>query len=897
MKDKIKIILGLIFFCGILSWGFGVSADTIFTDDFNDYNFGYLNGQGGWLATPNYMVSDVPVKEGAKAVFGFSFAVPVQAIKSGALLNDGKITVYVRRFDANQQGVFSFILREGTDAKIEVRGNVAYAARFQYIDGLAGSYVNFGPFFNVEQWYAVQIEWRSSDHSARYNIDGGTWTDWFPSIAPWVAGLDTVELETTNAMAWDAIQEAPIDSSKTPVLIVPGLIGTDLKDGDNVLWMDPQRLLSSISDNFIDPLQFKVDLTPLNSGLTVGEVISSKTFDIGFGEVVVLNYMASLVDELKSQGYIENETLFTFPYDWRYGVTGEYADGKTNTDLLEEKIAAILQQTGASKVDIIAHSMGGLITKKYVVDNLASHNIGKAVFVGVPNTGAPKSVKTLLEGDNLGSLFVSQGEIKKISQNMPAIYDLLPSQQYYNTKGSYVRVIDQGFINATVKDLTYSETKTFLTDDNNLNTTAVTNADNLHTTTFDNFDMRTAGIDLYAIDGCKAGTLGKITQVRSKSILGQLQITYQKPKMVPGDGTVPLESATNLPIDQNKKYYALTNKNSLITGEDKIGVHGHLLSNDGTRQQIVNLIAGSNLAINDKIITQDITECKLNGKAISVFSPVDIYVTDQDGNDMGLASDGSIFNEIPNADFQMWGEPFDSAQGKHKFLYLPTDSGQTYNILLDGTGEGTYTIKNEDIENNEVVKTQVFSNLPVTEALTGTINFGTNGAKDFLIIKQNANSPPETILPSPPEIVIQFDPVAKDLKFLSSEPTVTVVDQDDIVTLTDQVGNVTELKLKSKNRKKSMRAEIKSLTYNGVLADITKNTMAYTWNYDKQGNLKKLTQHIKSKKEYNISAEFDAKTNTTNITGKDATGKIKKTVNGLQIISVLTNQGDFSWGY
>jgi len=895
MKVKNKILLGMFFFCGILTWGFTASADTIFTDDFNSYNGGNLTGQGGWSAHPAYLVTDDLVKEGEKAVFGLSFGLPASAIKSGLLLNDGQITVYVRRADANQPGVFSFILREGANAKIEVRGNYGAQGKFQYVDSATGSYVDFGEPFSFETWYAVQIQWRSQDHAARYNINGGTWTDWAPGIAPWAAGLDTVELETTNSIRWDAIQEAPIDA-KTPVLIVPGLIGTDLKDGSNLLWMDPQRLFNSVSDSFIDPLQFKTDLTPLSLDLTTDKIISSKVFDIGFGQVVVFDYVASLISEFKSQGYLENENLFTFPYDWRYGVTGEYANGlpageagKTNVDLLEGKIAAILQQTGADKVDVIAHSMGGLIVKKYVMDNSASHNIGKAVFVGVPNTGAPKSVKTLLEGDNLGSFFVSQQEIKKISQNMPAIYDLLPSQQYYNTKGSYVKVIDQGFtgLNTTTKNLTYEETKTFLTDDNNLNTTAVANADNLHTAAFDGFDLRTAGIDVYAIDGCKAGTLGQITQVKSKSILGQTQITYQKPKMVPGDGTVPLESATNLPVDSAKKYYSL------------MGEHGKMMSQDGTRQQIVNILAASTLTVDSSLISQDIGECKLNGKAISVFSPVDIFVTDQDGKKLGLAEDGSIFNEIPNADFQIWGSSSsaEASADKHKFLYLPTDSGQTYNITLDGTGTGTYTIKTDDIQNNEEVKTQVFSNLPVTADLTGTVHFGENGQNDFLIIQQNAASQSETILPSPPEVVIEFDLVSKDLKFSSLEPSVTVTDNGDLITLTDQAGNVTELKLKNKNRKKSMRAEIQSMAYNGFWADITKNIMAYSWSYDKQGNLKKLTQHIKSKKEYNITAEFDAKTNATKITGKDATGKIKKTVDGSQIISVLTNKGDFDWGY
>lgn len=859
---KNKILLGVLLSFGILAWGFGVSAETIFTDNFNSYNNAAVAGQGGWLGPGGTVVTEGLTREGAKSLIGFSFATPTGVAKSGALVNDGKITVYVRRFDANQPGAFSFLLMEGNVLKIEVRGNAGNSGRFQYVNGATASYVNFGPTFNDSNWYAVQIQWRSSDHSARYNIDGGTWTDWAPSIAPWSSGLDTVQLESTNAMLWDTIQENLIDS-KTPVLIVPGLLGTELKRNGELLWVDGPRLLSNIGDGFMDPLSFSSNLQPSDSQvLSDGVLTSESAFD----------YMDSLIVELEDQGYTKNENLFTFPYDWRYGVTGKYADGKTNTDLLAEKIQEILAQTGSGEIDVIAHSMGGLILKKYVADNVADNHIGKAVFVGVPNTGAPKSVKTLLEGDNLGMFFVSQKEIKKISQNMPAMYDLLPSQQYYDAKGSYVKVIDNGVF-ATVRDLTQTETVSFLTGENGLNAVALSNAGNLHTAAFDNFDLRSAGVDVYAVDGCKAATIGKVVQVRGKDIFGQTVTSYRTPKMVPGDGTVPLESATNLPINAANKFYSLK------------GEHGKMMSQDGVRQQIVNIISGSELAVDEQIITQDIDECKLNGKAVSVFSPVNIMAVDQEGNKTGLTPDGSILNKIPNAAFEVMGE--------QKFLYLPTDEGQVYTISMDGMGTGTYTIKTEDIQNNDVVKTQVFSSLPVTADLTGAIQFGAGGVADNLVVKQNAASQPEIILPSPPEVIIQFDPVAKDLVFSSEEPSVTVTDQDDVITLRDQAGNVTEIELKYKNRKKKMSAEVVSLKYNGVAVDIRKTKMVYAWKLDKSGQLAALKQHVVSRKDYNILAEYDGQ--NTKISGKDAKQKISQTAPGLNLLQISTNKGDFDW--
>jgi hypothetical protein len=324
--------------------------------------------------------------------------------------------------------------------------------------------------------------------------------------------------------------------------------------------------------------------------------------------------------------------------------------------------------------------------------------------VGVPNTGAPSAIKVLLQGSNFDNPFLSDNEMKKIAKNLPAIYDLIPSRQYYEQKGSYVRVVRPS--TSTSVDLNFDETTSFLNIDHGLNSQALSEAQTLHTSEFDNFDVRTSGIDLYSINGCKAGTLGKVVELRDTDIFGNEQVTYSQLVQTPGDSTVPLESATNLPIDSANKYYALK------------GSHGKMLSQDDIRQHIVNLLSGSSLPVSSNAITQDIDRCKLNGKAISIYSPLSIDVTDQAGNHSGMASDGGRYNNIPNANFEIMGE--------HKFVYLPTDEGQVYDIKVKGTGDGTFTLENANISNNQTTSIEVFSDIPVTTALKGTLDLGTS---------------------------------------------------------------------------------------------------------------------------------------------------------------------------
>jgi hypothetical protein len=499
------------------------------------------------------------------------------------------------------------------------------------------------------------------------------------------------------------------------------------------------------------------------------------------------------------------------------------------------------------------------------------------------------------------------------------------------------------------------------------------------------FKSRIAFEILVAIDGCKAATMTKITENRFKNIFGQSFTEYKSPTFSPGDNTVPLESSTNLPINAVNKFYLLT------------ADHSKMLSQDGSRQQIVNIISGSNLEVKDAFITQDIAKCNLNGKAISVFSPISILATDQAGNRTGMAQDGSLVNEIPNANFALMGE--------HKFLYLPTDDGQVYDVSIAGTGAGSYTIDSQSIVNNQVSGTEVFSNLPVTASLSGKINLG---SQTTLSVKTTPQSPEITIMPSAvinpdqsndvappisvatlsgtsgqagyyrsdvkvaikaqdqiiagkenqasgilaleynlddvgyqkidsdttvlnivsegshvvkfyaidkagnkeleksvsfvidktaPEAVIQFDPAVLDMKFsgidnLSSNPL--VLDKDNVITISDQAGNTTELTLKNRNRKIIMAAEIASIKYNGVAANISANAMVYSWLTDKNKKLVALSQYVKSNK-YNMLGLYDGK--NTKFVGVDSSGIILKSIPGLKIIKISTKKGNFEWSY
>ncbi len=764
--------------------------------------------------------------------------------------------------------------------------------------------------------------------------------------------------------------------SKTPVLIVPGVMGTELKMEGELLWVDLDRMLGDVGDQFMDKLQFKEDLQPENESVSPDQVIAQKP---------LFDYTGSLADEFKTQGYTENQDLFTFPYDWRYGVTGvvDTTTGKTTVDLLQQRIEEISQQTGSSQVDVIAHSTGGLLVKKYVMDHPDSHRIRKAVFVGVPNVGAPKAIKTLLMGDGFGIPWLADGEMLKLSQNLPVVYDLMPSAQYYSVHTSPINILSGKVFVSEMKNLSYDESISYLTE-KGLNISAITQSQSLHSRSFDSYDMRTAGVDVYNIVGCKSGT---VTQVLDYEHQDGSHIRYDVYEEGTGDGTVPLESSTYLPVNDDHKFYALKTE------------HAKMLSQDGVRQTIVNVVSGANLAVSDKAVTSDIGKCKLKGKAVAIYSPVDIQISDQFGNKLGLAEDGSIQNTIPGADFEIMGE--------HKYAFLPDEDGEVYSLNLKGTGTGLFTVKVDDIDGS-VIGSKIFASLTVTPSLVGTLSLTgdtkmdldtnndgsvdqeltpstlsnpsqsqdylppiststlsgimgqagfyrsevvvalnatdtvvsgledqTSGVLDVRYALDDHSSNPSyssyaspitvstegphtlsfysvdragnreavqtinfTIDKTAPEVSLQFDQNAKDLVFsgIDNSP-VSVSDKDDIITVTDQAGNATVMKLKDKNRKRSLKAEIKSISYNGQVADLSKNSMAFSWAYDRKDKdkLVLLSQIVTAKKDYLVSAIYNGK--STVLLGRDASGKIKKTLPGLTLLKIATSTGDLNWSY
>ncbi len=186
---------------------YGHLDPTVLTEDFNSYNDGDLNGQGGWTAASQFDIQGDDVYEGAKAVKAtLASGNNVNASKTGTETADGSASIYVKVSNVSYNYLLFFLRTSTTD----VYGIRFYLTNIQYKTG--GSYVTFKSGAAADIWYNLQVEWRNSDYKARYRVDDGEWTDWFigeSSNSPSVVVLTAHAPGGAVNMFYDYIAEDP----------------------------------------------------------------------------------------------------------------------------------------------------------------------------------------------------------------------------------------------------------------------------------------------------------------------------------------------------------------------------------------------------------------------------------------------------------------------------------------------------------------------------------------------------------------------------------------------------------------------------------------------------------------------------------------------------------------
>lgn len=221
----------------------------------------------------------------------------------------------------------------------------------------------------------------------------------------------------------------------TPLIVVPGLFGSKLRDRVTGVEAWPGDWKRIFFDDYHD-LELRFDPETL-------EVMPDNLEPFAIAEQVLgQDFYGPIIKTLVDYGgYVRATTgtpaspgerrYYIFTYDWRQDNVVHARD----LDRLIEQIRADYGDPQL-RVDIVAHSMGGLVSRYYLrygtVDVLdgtprlislyGTARVRKLILLGTPNFGAISSLYAFLDGEKIGLERIAP----EVLATMPSGYQLFP---------------------------------------------------------------------------------------------------------------------------------------------------------------------------------------------------------------------------------------------------------------------------------------------------------------------------------------------------------------------------------------------------------------------------------------------------------------------------------------
>jgi pimeloyl-ACP methyl ester carboxylesterase len=195
-----------------------------------------------------------------------------------------------------------------------------------------------------------------------------------------------------------------------PVVIVPGILGSKLceRASGKMIWGDHWSLA-----NFAQlALPVRYDAATL-SHRSCGLIDAVNML----GPWQVHQY-DDLINTLVSVGYRKEVDLFVFDYDWRL----------SNRESARKLNSFIAQKIPSGRLDLVAHSMGGIIAKLWMAEQGGANRVVTLVTLGTPHLGSASTFKILDEGWGFWANLAAHGlgNVRETVLTFPSFYELLP---------------------------------------------------------------------------------------------------------------------------------------------------------------------------------------------------------------------------------------------------------------------------------------------------------------------------------------------------------------------------------------------------------------------------------------------------------------------------------------
>jgi phospholipase A1 len=201
-----------------------------------------------------------------------------------------------------------------------------------------------------------------------------------------------------------------IGGAMKAVVFVPGIMGTKLISGTGEELWPPTIAETQVGYRRTNKL--------LGEDVRPGDIIEN---------VKCVDFYGPLLKQFESCGFEpsgNDKRLYPFPYDWRL-------DLEDTAGELARKLDSV-DHDGATDIDIIAHSMGGLICRLVLETGTYSNRpwfekIRTFIALATPHQGAPLALARVLGLDS--SMGISKADFRRLGNDRryPSGYQLLPA--------------------------------------------------------------------------------------------------------------------------------------------------------------------------------------------------------------------------------------------------------------------------------------------------------------------------------------------------------------------------------------------------------------------------------------------------------------------------------------
>jgi len=255
---------------------------------------------------------------------------------------------------------------------------------------------------------------------------------------------------------------------RNPIIAIPGILGSKLRDpaSGELAWgafeggaADPARPAGARLIAL--PIDERPTLADLRDELLPSGVLEKLRVQLA-GIPIDIQAYAGILATLGAGGYRDEAlglagevdygkdhfTCFQFDYDWR---RDNVENAKRLHAFIEEKRAYVQREYAKRygilnadvKFDIAAHSMGGLLTRYYLMYGAqdlpangdlpaltweGAKRVARVILIGPPNAGAAEALVQLVDGRKIGPTLPYYSPA--VLGTFPSIYQLLPRSRH-----------------------------------------------------------------------------------------------------------------------------------------------------------------------------------------------------------------------------------------------------------------------------------------------------------------------------------------------------------------------------------------------------------------------------------------------------------------------------------